>query len=186
MATQVTSNCVMPVLITPISYWTGRYELALTDRNMQVKSCLNIALEFWDWEFLVYILGFQKSNISWPHYIYMPAEKRTSILSASDLVLLLLTAVQCENIRSLPQMLFHSVVVLHVCLVFLFVHTFLYKIPIIFHLLFLHYLFIKRSSLKVKATISLQLRDTYLAHVIEQPNFRIPNPQYFFYFLIKL
>ena len=71
-----------------------------------------------------------------------------------------LPQVQCEHIRILPQMRFHSVVVLHVCLVFLFVHTFLYKIPIIFHLLFLHYLFIKRSSLKVKATISLQLRDT--------------------------
>ena len=84
--------CGFSKLLQGISHWTGLYELALTDRNMQVKSCLNIALEFWDWEFLVYILGFQKSNISWPHYIYMPAEKRTSILSASDLVLLLLIA----------------------------------------------------------------------------------------------
>jgi hypothetical protein len=49
-----------------ISHWTGRYELALTDRNMQVKSCLNIVLEFWDWNFFINILGFQKSNKSWP------------------------------------------------------------------------------------------------------------------------
>ena len=35
-----------------ISLWTGLYELALTDRNMQVKSCLKMVLEVWDWGFL--------------------------------------------------------------------------------------------------------------------------------------
>ena len=29
----------------------------------------------------------------------------------------------------------------------------------------------------------LKIRHIYLAHVIEQPNFRIPNPQYFVYLL---
>ena len=33
---------------------------------MQVKSCLKVVLESWDYKFLIYILGFQKSNIGWP------------------------------------------------------------------------------------------------------------------------
>ena len=49
-----------------ISHWTVLYELALKDRNMQVKSCLKVVLECWDDKFLIYILGFQKSNICWP------------------------------------------------------------------------------------------------------------------------
>ena len=49
-----------------ISHWTVLYELALKDRNMQVKSCLKVVLECWDDKFLIYILGFQKSNIGWP------------------------------------------------------------------------------------------------------------------------
>ena len=53
-------------ILQGISHWTGHYELALTDRNMQVKSCLKVVLESWDYKFLIYILGFQKSNIGWP------------------------------------------------------------------------------------------------------------------------
>ena len=54
------------IILQGISHWTGLYELALTDRNMQVKSCLKVVLECWDNKFLIYILGFQKSNIGWP------------------------------------------------------------------------------------------------------------------------
>ena len=39
--------------IQGISHWTGLYELALTDRNMQVKSCLKVVLESWDCKFLI-------------------------------------------------------------------------------------------------------------------------------------
>ena len=31
-----------------ISHWTGHYELALTDRNIQVESSLKVILDFWD------------------------------------------------------------------------------------------------------------------------------------------
>ena len=48
------------------SHWTGHYELALTDRHIRVRSCLKVILEFWDYKFLMYILGFQKSAIGWP------------------------------------------------------------------------------------------------------------------------
>ena len=53
-------------MLQGISHWTGLYKLALTDRNMQVKSCLKVVLESWDDKFLISILGFQKSNIGWP------------------------------------------------------------------------------------------------------------------------
>ena len=53
-------------LVQGISHWTGHYELGLKDRNMQVKSCLKVVWEFWDYKFLINILGFQKSNIGWP------------------------------------------------------------------------------------------------------------------------
>ena len=56
-------------ILQGISHWTGLYELALTDRNMQVKSCLKVVLEFWDDKFLICVLGFLKSNIGWPQQL---------------------------------------------------------------------------------------------------------------------
>ena len=44
--------------IQGISHWTVLYELALKDRNMQVKSCLKVVLECRDDKFFIYILGF--------------------------------------------------------------------------------------------------------------------------------
>ena len=38
--------------IQGISHWTVLYELALTDKNVQVKSCLKVVLESWDDKFL--------------------------------------------------------------------------------------------------------------------------------------
>ena len=52
--------------IQGISHWTVLFELAVTDWNMQAKSCFKVVLECWDDKFLIYILGFQKSNICWP------------------------------------------------------------------------------------------------------------------------
>ena len=55
-----------PQIPTNIPLYDRFYELAQTDRNSQVKSCLKVVLESWDDKFLIYILGFQKSNIGCP------------------------------------------------------------------------------------------------------------------------
>ena len=52
--------------IQGISYWNGTYELALTDKDMQVEIGLNMVLECWDREFFGITTIFQKNNISWP------------------------------------------------------------------------------------------------------------------------
>ena len=49
-----------------ISYWNGTYELALTEKDMQVRFILKMVLECWDAEFLGTTTIFQKNNISWP------------------------------------------------------------------------------------------------------------------------
>ena len=56
-----------------ISNWNGTYELALTDKNIQVKIGLNMDLECWDREFLDTTTIFQKHLISWPQQ--PPTEK---------------------------------------------------------------------------------------------------------------
>ena len=43
--------------------------------------------------------------------------------------------------------------------------------------------FLNNKAGNVQNNSSRNLIDKYLAHVIEQPNFRIPNPQYFVYLL---
>ena len=56
----------MSSLIQGISYWNGLYELALRDKDMQVRFGLKMVLECWDREFFGTTTIFQKSNIGWP------------------------------------------------------------------------------------------------------------------------
>ena len=49
-----------------VSHWNGTYELALTDKDIQVGFGLKMVLESWVREFLVTTTIFQKSNIGWP------------------------------------------------------------------------------------------------------------------------
>ena len=65
-------------VVQGISHWTVFYELALTDWNESVKSCLKVVLESWDNKFLISILGFQKSNIRWPQ---QPPKERVPDIS---------------------------------------------------------------------------------------------------------
>ena len=60
-------------ILQGISYWNGTYELALTDKDMQVEIGLNMVLECWDREFFGTTTIFQKNNISWPQQ--PPTEK---------------------------------------------------------------------------------------------------------------
>ena len=60
-------------ILQGISYWNGTYELALMDKDMQVKFGLKIVLECWGREFLGTTTIFQKNNISWPQH--SPTEK---------------------------------------------------------------------------------------------------------------
>ena len=39
-------------LLQVVPHWNVLYKLALTDKNMQVRFCLKVALEFWDCIFL--------------------------------------------------------------------------------------------------------------------------------------
>ena len=54
-------------LLQGISLWNVSFKLTLTDRNMQVRFCLKVVFECWDWIFLGITISFQKSNIDWPH-----------------------------------------------------------------------------------------------------------------------
>ena len=54
------------VVIQGVSLRNGLYELALTDKDMQVRFGLKMILECWDREFLGTTTIFKKSNISWP------------------------------------------------------------------------------------------------------------------------
>ena len=56
-----------------VSYWSVPFELTLADRNMEVKFCLKVVLESWDWIFLGMTTSFQKSNDDWPQQ--PPTEK---------------------------------------------------------------------------------------------------------------
>ena len=61
-----------------VSFWNGLYELALTDKNMQVKLGLKMVLECWDREFLGTTTIFQKNNIGWPQ---QPQSEKVSDIS---------------------------------------------------------------------------------------------------------
>ena len=49
-----------------VSLWNGLYELALTDKYIQVRFGLRMILECWDRKFLGTTTIFQKSSIGWP------------------------------------------------------------------------------------------------------------------------
>ena len=42
----------LEVIIQGVSHWNVSFEMSLTDRSMQVKLCLKVVLECWDWIFL--------------------------------------------------------------------------------------------------------------------------------------
>ena len=61
-------NCMFVsfMYVQGISFRNGLYELALRDKDMQVRLGLKMVLEPSDGEFLGTITIFQKSDISWP------------------------------------------------------------------------------------------------------------------------
>ena len=65
--------CYRKQQIQGVSYWSVPFKLTLADRNMEIKFCLEVVLEFWDWIFLGMTTSFQKSNIDWPQQ--PPTEK---------------------------------------------------------------------------------------------------------------
>ena len=54
------------IKIQGISFWNGLYELALTDKHIQVRFGLKMIQVCWDREFLGTTTIFQKSSIGWP------------------------------------------------------------------------------------------------------------------------
>ena len=53
-------------MVQGISFWNGFYELALTDKHIQVRFGLKMIKVCWDWEFWGTTTICQKSNIGWP------------------------------------------------------------------------------------------------------------------------
>ena len=51
----------------------GFFDLALRERNIQVRLYLKVVLKFWDVDILIIRTNFQKSNIGWPQQ--PPTEK---------------------------------------------------------------------------------------------------------------
>ena len=49
-----------------VSHIEVPFKLTLADRNIQVRFCLKVVLESWDWIFLDITTSFQKSSIEWP------------------------------------------------------------------------------------------------------------------------
>jgi hypothetical protein len=41
-------NSVLGTFLQGVSHWNVSFELSLTDKNMQVRFCLNVVLECWD------------------------------------------------------------------------------------------------------------------------------------------
>ena len=53
-------------ILQGISLWNVSFRLTLTDKNMQVKFCLEVSVYSWGYGIWVLSTSFQKSNISWP------------------------------------------------------------------------------------------------------------------------
>ena len=45
---------------------SGFFDLALRERNIQVRLCLKVVLKFWDVDILIIRTIFKKSNLGWP------------------------------------------------------------------------------------------------------------------------
>ena len=64
--------------IQGISFWNGLYELALTDKNIQVRFGLKMIQVWWDREFLGTTTFFPKNSIGWHQ---QPLTERVSDIS---------------------------------------------------------------------------------------------------------
>ena len=56
----IRSKSFRVMLLQGVSYWSVPFKLTLADRNMQVRFCLKVVLESWDWIFLGITTNFLK------------------------------------------------------------------------------------------------------------------------------
>ena len=49
-----------------VSHWSVFFNLALRERNIQVRLYLKVVLKFWDVDILIIRTNFQKYNLGWP------------------------------------------------------------------------------------------------------------------------